>query len=93
MEHWSIAKPAVHAQGGVVVSQHYLAAQAGARVLEQGGNAIDAAIAAGFALGAVEPWMSGIGGWGVPGGYLSANRPSQYALVWGRVRQRTRIRR
>jgi len=61
MEHWSIAKPAVHAQGGVVVSQHYLAAQAGARVLEQGGNAIDAAIAAGFALGAVEPWMSGIG--------------------------------
>ena len=62
MENWSITKPSVHARGGVVVSQHYLAAQAGARVLEQGGNAIDAAIATGFALGAVEPWMSGIGG-------------------------------
>ena len=38
MENWSITKPSVHAQGGVVVSQHYLAAQAGARVLEQGGK-------------------------------------------------------
>ena len=72
MEHWSIAKPAVYAEGGVVVSQHYLAAEAGAVVLEQGGNAIDAAIAAGFALGAVEPWMSGIGGCGFMTIYLAS---------------------
>ena len=53
MEHWSVRKPALHAQGGIVVAQHAQAAQAGARVLAQGGNAVDAAIATGFALGAV----------------------------------------
>ena len=82
MEHWSIAKPAVYAEGGVVVSQHYLAAEAGARVLEQGGNAIDAAIAAGFALGAVEPWMSGIGGCGFMTIYL-ADTGTSYAVEFG----------
>jgi len=56
MEHWSIRKPAVHTQGGVVVAQHALAAEAGAKVLARGGNAVDAAITAGFALSAVEPW-------------------------------------
>lgn len=64
MEHWSIRKPAIETAGGIIVSQHAIAAQTGARVLEEGGNAIDAAIAAGFALGVVEPWMSGIGGCG-----------------------------
>jgi len=82
MENWSITKPSVHAQGGVVVSQHYLAAQAGARVLERGGNAIDAAIAAGFALGAVEPWMSGIGGCGFMTIYL-ADTGKSYAVEFG----------
>ncbi len=82
MEHWSIAKPAVHAEGGVVVSQHYQAAEAGARVLAKGGNAVDAAIAAGFALGAVEPWMSGLGGCGFMTAHL-ADTGKSYAVEFG----------
>ncbi len=49
-------------RNGIVVVSHPLAAQVGARVLEQGGNAIDAAAAIQFALNVVEPQYSGIGG-------------------------------
>ncbi|MEE2803800.1 MAG: gamma-glutamyltransferase [Pseudomonadota bacterium] len=63
-ENWIISKPVVTAAGGIVVSQHYEASQVGASVLTQGGNAVDAAIAASMALGVVEPWMSGVGGCG-----------------------------
>jgi gamma-glutamyltranspeptidase/glutathione hydrolase len=48
--------------GGLVASQDPRSASAGARVLEAGGNAMDAAVAAALALGVVEPNMSGIGG-------------------------------
>ncbi|UCD24683.1 MAG: gamma-glutamyltransferase [Gemmatimonadota bacterium] len=47
---------------GVVVAAHPLAAQAGARILEQGGNAADAAVAAAFAVSVVRPSMNSIGG-------------------------------
>ena len=47
---------------GIVATSHYLAAQAGAQVLAQGGSAMDAAIAANAVLGVTEPMMNGIGG-------------------------------
>lgn len=49
---------------GIVAAQHRQAAEIGARVLEQGGDCIDAAVATSFAIGVLEPWMSGIGGIG-----------------------------
>jgi gamma-glutamyltranspeptidase/glutathione hydrolase len=47
---------------GIVAAPQFLAAQAGAHVLEQGGNAIDAAIAANAVMGVVQPYVNGIGG-------------------------------
>ena len=47
---------------GVVATPHYLASAAGAAMLADGGNAIDAAFAANFVLGVVTPYMCGFGG-------------------------------
>jgi gamma-glutamyltranspeptidase/glutathione hydrolase len=52
----------VAARRGVVASESVLASQVGARVLESGGNAVDAAIAANAVLGLVAPMNDGIGG-------------------------------
>jgi gamma-glutamyltranspeptidase/glutathione hydrolase len=64
VETWQVRKPAVSSRGGLVASQHYAASAAGAQVLREGGNAIDAAVATSLMIGTVEPWMSGIGGGG-----------------------------
>lgn len=55
-----VTKPGViSVKGGVVAAQHVLAAEAGAEILAQGGDAVDAAVAVSFVIGVLEPWMSG----------------------------------
>lgn len=52
----------VAAVNGVIATPHHLASQAGLRVLQEGGNAVDAAIAANAVLHLTEPHMCGLGG-------------------------------
>jgi len=68
-------RSAVHAPHGVVATPQPLASQAGLRVLQEGGNAVDAAVTALVMLSLVEPMMSG------PGGDL-------FAILWSAKEQR-----
>jgi gamma-glutamyltranspeptidase/glutathione hydrolase len=69
-----LTKPAVRSAGGVVAAQHRRAAEAGAAVLRAGGDAVDAVVATSFALGVLEPWMSGVGGGGAMVLYRAAEQ-------------------
>jgi gamma-glutamyltranspeptidase/glutathione hydrolase len=62
----SAGMPPARARKGMVVTQHYLASEVGAEVLWDGGNAMDAAIAAAFALAVTHPTAGNLGG----GGFL-----------------------
>ncbi len=72
-------RPIVRGKRGVVTSGHYLATAAGFRIMEQGGNAIDAAAAMGFCLALLEPQSNGIGG-EVPTLVYAAQEKKVYAL-------------
>jgi gamma-glutamyltranspeptidase/glutathione hydrolase len=70
---------AVGAEFGMVVAQEKLAAQIGADILRQGGNAVDAAVATGFALAVTYPRAGNIGG----GGFMvihAADRKEDIAI-------------
>jgi gamma-glutamyltranspeptidase / glutathione hydrolase len=55
----------------MVAAKHPWAVGAALDVLDRGGNAVDAAVTAAFAVGVLEPWMSGIGG-----GFMTVQRAS-----------------
>ena len=74
-----ITRPVVTGRKGVVTSGHYLATAAGFRIMENGGNAIDAAAAMCIAVDLMEPQSCGIGG-EVPTLVYPANEGKVYAL-------------
>ena len=94
-ENWEIKKSSVSSKGGVVSSHHFEASNIGTEILNSGGNAVDAAVAMGLALGIVEPWMSGIGGCGFMIYYDSKSQKSYSRdsgqFIWG-AKETFRIR-
>ncbi len=73
LEYPSIHSPKVGLQG-MVVSQNEIASEVGARILAEGGNAIDAAVAVGFALAVTLPRAGNIGGDGFLTAYVAGQK-------------------
>jgi len=73
LEYPSIHSPKVDLQG-MVVSQNEIASEVGARILAEGGNAIDAAVAVGFALAVTLPRAGNIGGDGFLTAYVAGQK-------------------
>jgi gamma-glutamyltranspeptidase/glutathione hydrolase len=71
VQNWQVRKPCARSRGGIVATQNRVAGFAGRQIFAAGGNAVDAAVATGLALGAVEPWNSGLGGVGFMLVYLA----------------------
>lgn len=71
---YSHGRPTVRGTRGMVTSAHPLATQAGARMLQDGGNAFDAIAATAAALNVVEPYMSGLAGLGMAVVYSASDR-------------------
>jgi gamma-glutamyltranspeptidase/glutathione hydrolase len=74
VQNWHVRKPLARSRGGIVATQNRIAGEAGVEILNAGGNAVDAAVATGLALAAVEPWNSGLGGIGFMLVYLAKEK-------------------
>src|SRR5438132_41211 len=73
----SATRQPVHARHGMVVAMESIAADVGVSVLQKGGNAVDAAVAVGFALAVTHPFAGNIGG----GGYMLIRLADRRATV------------
>ena len=60
----AVSPPPAYGQHGMVVTTQHLASEVGLKILKQGGNAVDAAVAVGYALAVVDPCCGNIGGGG-----------------------------
>src|SRR5258708_782450 len=67
-------RPTIASRHGMVAAAHPLAAATGARVLGNGGNAFDAAVATAATLNVVEPYMSGLAGLGMATCYIASEK-------------------
>jgi gamma-glutamyltranspeptidase / glutathione hydrolase len=74
VQNWNVRKPLARSRGGIVATQNRIAGEAGVQILKAGGNVVDAAVAPGLALAAVEPWNSGLGGVGFMLVYLAKEK-------------------
>jgi hypothetical protein len=81
----ALAGKRVEARGGVVVTSAADASNAGLAMLRQGGNAIDAAVAASFALGVVDPSQTGLGGYGVGVAWFAKERRAEVMEAMGQA--------
>jgi gamma-glutamyltranspeptidase / glutathione hydrolase len=77
-------RPAV-GTNGMVSSAHPLATRAGLKIMEDGGNAFDAAVAVAASLGVVEPMMSGVGGYGAIVVYSAEERRTRFLEIGSRT--------
>jgi gamma-glutamyltranspeptidase/glutathione hydrolase len=73
---------------GVVVAPQPAAVEIGAEILERGGNAYDAAVAAGYMQMVVDPFMCGLGGWGAATLYNATDASLSHIGFWPRIGSR-----
>jgi gamma-glutamyltranspeptidase / glutathione hydrolase len=71
---WAVTRQPVTAENGMVVTSQHLASEVGVQILKQGGNAVDAAVAVGYALAVTNPCCGNIGGGGFATLHLADGR-------------------
>ena len=84
------SRPVAMGTNGVASTPHPLASEAAIEILKQGGNAIDAAVAAAAAASVVQPFTSGIGGIGYATVYKASTQEVQIIDFSGRIPFETR---
>ena len=83
-----LERPLISGRHAVVTSDEPLASMAGMRILEEGGNAFDAAVATAIAVGVLDPRMSSIGGNGFATIYLAKTREVRALNFYGSAPKR-----